>query len=360
MIKLNLSTLPPTPSPKHQGGGERCLTLCNGGITLVMLLLFLFSLPTHAQDDDDDLYNVTVVPESAVIRALPSQEEGEFVASAFRSDVLEAVGINLDGTWFLVRRPGRMSNLGWISRTVIDYEFMPETLPLLDFETGETGNFDLTRDTGFSAFTLAEVNLREQPLSGTRVITRAPFGVVLPILERDQIGDWFLVSYLGTTGWVNSVNLRGIDDFEDVPIASGLPEIEVASTFVIPLSVQLEEIAEFRGYLNGQYAFATELANFWNEVLDFEVMPCEPPQFVTNYLFTQSDERAFPELEYLVPRLDTATEFINDAIEPLYDCGVIDTPSVIEAKNNASNAAIIYSSTLSSIDSIEATITANR
>jgi len=327
-------------------------------ITLLMLA-WVFILPAHAQEEDNP-FRVSVDPESAVIRSLPSRSEGEFIASAFRSDVFEAVGINLDGTWFLVRRPGRVSNIGWMSRTVLDFDFMPETLPLADTQTGATGDFILTSDTGFSAFTLAEVNLRVQPRDGTQVITRAPFGVVLPILERDRLGDWFLVTYLGTTGWVNAINLRGITSFDAVPIASGLPEIPQATTFVIPLTVQLDEIQEFHDYLTTQNNFANELADFWDQVFNFEVMPCQPPEFVQNYLFTQDDERAFPELEFLVPRLDTATEFINASIDPLYECGVKSTPLVIEAKNNATNASIIYSATLSTIAGIEAEITANR
>lgn len=327
-------------------------------IGIVLLLIMSVSI-VYADEDLTEQFRVVVDPESVLIRALPSLE-GEFIASAFRSDVLVAVGRNLDGTWFLVRRPSRMSNLGWISHTVIDFDFLPETLPLLDFSTGARGNFVLTRDPGTAAFTLAEVNLRVQPQAGTEVITRAPFGVVLPILERDRSLDWFLVTYLGTTGWVNINNLRGIAEPQDVPIAVGLPEIPIANTLIIPLNIQLNEIEEFRIYVTAQNNFSIDLKNYWTQVMGFEVMPCEPPPFVTNYLFTRDDERAFPELEFLVLRLDTATNFINTSIEPMYECGVKSTTKVVEAKNAATNAGIIYASTLSTIDSIQVEITANR
>lgn len=328
----------------------------------IFLLLILCVMPTHAQEADNDAYRVVVFPESVIVRSLPSQQEGDFIASAYRSDVFEAVGINLDGTWFLVRRPGRMSNLGWMSRTVLDYDFMPETLPIADTQTGATGDFVLTSDPGFAAFTLAEVNLRAQPFADERVITRAPFGVVLPIIQRDPVGSWFLVTYLGTTGWVNGINLRGVefDVVETVSVASGLTVSPVDGTLIIPLSVQLDEIQEFRDYLTAQNNFAGQLATFWDDVFNFEIMPCEAPPFVQDYLYTQNDERAFPELEYLVPRLDAATDFINSAIDPLYECGVKSTPLVVEAKNAATNAGIIYSSTLQAINNIEADITANR
>ena len=327
-------------------------------VLLIVILTALSILSSYAQTTEQD-FDLIVDPDSAVIRLLPTRD-AEFVASAFRSDRLEAIGRNLDGMWFLVRRPGRMNTLGWISRTVVDYDFRPEILPLLDFTTESTGDFVLSRDPGFSAFTLAEVNLRVQPLDGQVIITRAPFGVVLPILERDRLGDWYLVTYFGTTGWVNGINLRGVDNFKSIPVASGLPEIPVASTLIIPLDIQLSEIQEFRDYLIHQDQFATDLANFWDLVLGYEVMPCEPPPFVTNYLFTRDDERAFPELEYLVPRLDTAIEFVNSAIEPLYECGVKRTQLVLDAKNAATNARIIYSATLSAINNIEIEITANR
>lgn len=328
-------------------------------IILLLMIALLSGAVISAQDEEPDPYELIVDPESAVIRQLPSFE-AEFVASTFRSDVLEAVGRNLDGTWFEVRRPGRMSNLGWISRTVVDFDFMPETLPLTDFTTGSTGDFVQTRDTGFAAFTLAEVNLRVQPIDGQAIITRAPFGVVLPVLERDQIGTWFLVNYLGTTGWVNAANLRGVEDYSAIPIAGGLPEIPVASTFTIPLDIQLSEIQAFREYISAQNQFAEQVAGFWTLVMDYEVMPCEPPPFVTNYLYSQDQERAFPELEYLVPRLSTATEFINASIEPMYICGVKRPQVVLDAKNAALNASIIYEATLASLDIIEIEITKNR
>jgi hypothetical protein len=237
---------------------------------------------------------------------------------------------------------------------------MPEFLPLSDFATGAIGDYILTHDTGFSAFTLAEVNLRVQPIDGETIITRAPFGVVLPILERDRQGAWFLVNYLGTNGWVNAINLRSVHNFEAIPISSNLPNIPTASTLIIPLTIQLSEIQEFRDYLTAQNSFAGQLADFWSLVLDYEVMPCQPPDFVNNYLYSRDDERAFPELEYLVPRLDTATDFVNDAIDAMYECGVKRTQIVLDAKNAALNASIIYSATLTSISNIETSITANR
>ncbi len=326
---------------------------------LMMLILAMLSVTLVFAQDNEVSLELTVEADSAVVRSLPTRS-ADFVASTFRSDMLEAIGRNLDGQWFFVRRPGRMNTLGWISRSVVDFDFKPETLPLTDFTTGSTGEFTLSYDTGFSAFTLAEVNLRIQPLDGVRVITRIPFGTVLPVLERDQIGSWFLVNYLGTTGWVNAIYLRGVDDYQAIPIAGGLPEVQTAATFIIPLDTQLSEIQEFRDYLNTQNSFAGQLADFWTLVLDYEVMPCEPPEFVNNYLYTRDDERAFPELEYLVPRLDAAIEFVNSAITPLYECGVKRTKIVLDAKNAALNASIIYDATLLSISNIETTITANR
>lgn len=342
------------------------LTVRKGEIYLAptkMILFLLLSIlcipPTHAQEDDSK-YRAVVFPESAIIRSLPSQDEGDFIASAYRSDVLEAVGINLDGTWFLVRRLGRMSNIGWMSRTVLDYDFMPETLPLLDAQTGAIGDFVLPDNIEATGFTLAEINLREQPNTGAPVITRIPFGIVLPVIQRQPNTNWFQVSYLGRVGWVDGNNLRGVEIIQIVVTDTGDPNVPQASTLVIPLSVQLDEIQQFRDYLSAQNTFANDLSSFWNEVYNFETMPCDAPPFVQDYLYTQNDERAFPELEYLVPRLDTATDFINAAIEPLYECGVKGTFLVIEAKNNATNAAIIYSSTLNAIANIEAQITANR
>ncbi len=331
-------------------------------IRIALLLTFLLCLVTQVivtAQSEDDSYQLIVDPDSVIIRAIPSLD-GEFVASAFRGDILEAVGRNLDGTWFLVQRPGRMSTLGWISRMVINYDFPPEALPLTDFTTGAVGEFELTRDPGFAAFTLAVVNLRVQPLDGEAVITQAPFGIVLPVLQRDRLGDWVLVDYLGITGWVNTDNLRGIEAFETIPIASNLPEIPVASALIIPLEIQLSEIEEFRAFLTAQNSFAEQIAAFWVLVYDYEVMPCEPPAFVTNYLYNDTDERAFPELEYLVPRLDAASVFLNASIDPMYICGAKRPQLILDAKNAALNASIIYEATLSSIANIQSEITGRR
>lgn len=325
---------------------------------LLCLLLWVVGRAA-AQSDEDSAFSVRIDAGSVVVRALPSFD-AEVIASVFLNERLIAEGRNLDGKWFLVRRMGRMSTLGWVSTSVLRYEFPPEQLPLVDFTTGATGEFVLTSAPVFAGYTLAEVNLRTQPSDAGAVIRRAPLGVVLPILERDQIGTWFYVNYFGVGGWVNGDNLRGVENYEPIPIASGLPDIPFALALVIPLETQLSEIQEFRDYLNAQNSFANEVVVFWSNVLGYEAMPCEPPPFVLNYLYNNTDERAFPELYYLVPRLETATSALNDAITPMYTCGVKRSQIVLDARNAAINATIIYRSTLNALDNIEATITRYR
>src|SRR5689334_9976903 len=102
---------------------------------LFVFLVLLLSLPAFAQNGADMSAPSTpeatpeITPEvteealvvyaeiqveSANIRALPSLDS-EIVAGVFENDRLEVIGRNADGLWFLVRRPHRLYNLGWIA-----------------------------------------------------------------------------------------------------------------------------------------------------------------------------------------------------------------------------------------------------
>src|SRR5690349_23142803 len=99
-----------------------------------LLILFLLALAfgqvraqTQTQKPND--FHAVVQVDSAFARALPT-EEADAVASLFRDEPLEVVSRNLDGSWFEVKRPGRLTNLGWVFNKLIDWDFKPEALPL--------------------------------------------------------------------------------------------------------------------------------------------------------------------------------------------------------------------------------------
>src|SRR5689334_21318951 len=118
--------------------GTRCIASA-----LFLILTILLGVGAVSAQSPKNPFEVKVGVESAFVRATPS-DSGKLSASVFQDQILLVVSRNLDGTWFEVRRPGRMTNLGWIFHDMIDDTFNPEDLPLGDLVTGVTGPNPLT------------------------------------------------------------------------------------------------------------------------------------------------------------------------------------------------------------------------
>jgi hypothetical protein len=350
-------------------------------ITFVLIVLcLLMSGAAHAQDDSGmspatPTARMTPAPEatadvialdrpravraevqveSAFVRARPS-EDAEAVASVFEDEIVEVIGRNLDGSWFEIRRPGRMTNLGWIFNQMLDWDFNPEYLPLTDLSTGLVGE-SLDRDPGFAVFLLENANLRRLPLIQETRVGLVPIGSTVPVLQRNQDGSWVFVNYLGVEGWISNYSTRPIPNVLDVPIAPGLPPLVAANIVIIPPEIQQAQLDRIRAYVNEQNAFAVQLASFWFNVAQGDIMPCSPPPFVSDYLYTAQDVRELPELQRYVPRLETANQYLNTSIELLTVCGAFDVDVIRVARNNAINAQNIYDATVGFLDNVEALI----
>jgi hypothetical protein len=322
------------------------------GLMLVLVLIFLFGVV----DAQESGFTALVTVESAHVRAEPV-ETAESVASLYNGDELLVVGRNLDGTWFEVRRPGRLSNIGWVDASLLHGEFHAEDLPMTDTVTGMVGDTPVNRDPGFAGFILRETEMRQLPFNGRRMDRIIPVDVTVPVRGRNQNGSWLLVNYLGTEGWVSAFDVREIPGVMEIPEIPGLPPISVEEeTFVIPPQVQLNEIVEFKRYILSHYDFTYELEAFWAQVFRGDVMPCEPPPFVQDYLYSRQDARAFPELEFLVPRLGEGIGLINESIDAMYTCGAVNPRVVIQARNDSINARFVFDATLSIMDNIESRI----
>src|SRR5215204_5631269 len=161
------------------------------GLILVLVLTLLFGMV----DAQDGGFTALVTAESAHVRAEPI-ETSDSVASLFEGDDLLIVGRNLDGTWFEVRRPGRLSNLGWVDASLLHREFHAEALPMTDTATGMVGDTPVNRDPGFAAFILRETEMRQLPFNGRRMDRIIPVDVTVPVRGRNQNGSWLLVNYL--------------------------------------------------------------------------------------------------------------------------------------------------------------------
>ncbi len=295
-------------------------------------------------------YRVPVRVESAFVRAEPSLE-AEAVASVFLDEPLEVVGRNADGLWFEVRRPGRLTNLGWIFNEMLDWEFDVTTLPLTNTTTGLLGPTP-PEDTGFAVFMLAEAILRDAPQRGSE-ITRVPFNVVVPVIYRNQDASALQINYLGFVGWISVLTFREPPNVFAIPVAPGLPPLPGGNTVIIPVEVQLEQIFRLREFVTVSRELADQLASFWYDVYQGQIMPCEAPPFVLAYPYTAADVQQLPELDRYVPRVNEAVRFMNAAIDPLTICGVFQPNIVIDARNDAINARIIFDANLQQLDNLE-------
>ena len=334
-------------------------------ILIILILLSSLSGVVASQEEDDipDDEETTVVEaqdfvavvevESAFVRLFPDFE-AEPVASIFELDVLEAVGRNLDGTWFEVRRPGRMTNLGWVFGEMIDWDFRPEFLPLRDISTGVLGAMPLAEDTGFAAFIVEGVALRNNPfLLGSTRITNIPPNVTIPVLERNQDGSWLHVNYLGYDGWIIGFTARDIPNLLDIPLAPNLPPLQTPEVIIIPPEIQLAQVERLRVYLNERLDLARGFESFWWGVFRGEVMPCDAPPPIPVYVVTDQDVRELPELDRYLPQITRGVSLLNSTISPLNDCGIVTPDEVRDARDDAINARIIFEANLERLDNLE-------
>jgi hypothetical protein len=289
--------------------------------------------------------------ESAFVRVLPLAD-AEPATSVFEDEILEVVGRNLDGLWFEVRRLGRMTNLGWIFNEMLEWEFSPTQLPLTDLTSGLVG-IPVESDPGFAAFALENLNIRRLPLLQSERLGLVPISVTVPVFERNQDGSWLFINYLGVEGWINGYGVSPILNVLDIPMAMGLPPLPTANIVIIPPQIQLEQVERLRAYTLASRDLANNLASFWFTVFQGQTMPCSPPPFVEEYLYSGQDVRELPELQRYVPRLGDANYYLNTSIELLTVCGSFDPDVIRIARNSAVNARIIYDATLGLLDNLE-------
>lgn len=328
------------------------------GYTALLLCLFTMSVPVQAQQIPVSVFTATLRVSSSDIYIAPSTG-AQSVTSVLSGSEFEVVGRSLDGTWFEVKRPGRLTNLGWIGQDALDWQFTPEQLPLTDLSTGITGAETLMSDPGYAAYVLQTISVRSQPLSTAEESFEVPFNVTLPVLERNQDASWLHVNYLGRSGWMSTAYTRTTADLT-TPQGRNLPPLEGTSFVIVPPEIQLDQVERLRTYLTDSRNLADGLAGLWWAVFAGDVMPCEPPPFVTEYLYNTQDVRELPELSRLAPQADNGITYINESIDALYTCGVVNIDIAIEARNDAINARVVFDAALSALDNVESIVRARR
>ena len=332
---------------------------------LILICLFLVLAPASALFAQTSLdtfssgsrFLVRVNPQSLNVHRFPSSD-ADRVASLFKGDIVQAVSRSLDGSWFELRRIGRMNNLGWVDNTLIEWDFLPETLPLGDIHTGVIGPVPLSSTLTIGLYLNAAPILRELPLRNGRRIMALPSLIVIPVLGRNRDTTWLQVNYLGYQGWINrsSIRERADVDLNTLPIPPGIPEPDTVPVVVIPLEIQQAQIDRLRSYITDRRVLAAGLESFWWGVYRGEIMPCNAPPEIATYPYSDEDVRELPELARYVPRLTTAVDYLTAARNPLLRCGIIGPSTAVDARNSAINARVIFDATLQTLYNLETTL----
>jgi hypothetical protein len=294
---------------------------------------------------------------SAFVRAIPSFD-GEVVASLVDGDILEIVGRNLDGTWFEVKRPNRLNNLGWIFNNLYEKsDFLPELIPLRDITTGVVGPTPLTEFPPQAIYLAEGPALRTLPsrLEGTRIINIPP-RVTIPVISRSSDGAWFKVNYLGYEGWIIAFTARDSRRaaLQNLPIdPNGFVAVESIAVEIIPPEIQQAQLDELRAFILDRRVLAVNLESLWWRVFRGEVMPCDAPEAVIPYPYTESDVRQLPEIQRVAPRISDAIEYLRSSADPLYRCGVVFPSDVVVARDAAINARVIFDAELERLLDVE-------
>ena len=150
--------------------------------------------------------------------------------------------------------------------------------------------------------------------SGDRVGV-IPHNSVVPIVARNQDASWLYVDYLGYEGWVSGFNVRSAGDTSLIPEAPNLDPLEVIPVTIIPPEVQLAELNQLREYVSASHDWRSDYKDFGAGLpgTDHALQPACVCPSVPVYC---AGCPAAPGIEAYLPRLETAIEALNGAIEP--------------------------------------------
>jgi hypothetical protein len=336
---------------------------------LLILIALICMLPLHAQDatptpppgldefSSGDNFLTRVRVDSLHVHRLPA-EDSERVASLFKGEIVQVVSRSLDASWFEVRRLGRMTNLGWVDNTLIEWDFAPELPPLGDITVGVMGPKPLTSAPAYGVFLEEAPILRDLPLRIGNHITVIPALIVVPVLGRNADGTWLQVNYFGYEGWIHRGAIRERRDIDlmSLPVPFGTPPPDTIPVVVIPVEIQQAQIDRLRAFAVERRTLASGLEAFWWGVYRGEIMPCNIPPEVAGYPYTDADVRELPELARYVPRLTEAVQYLQAARAPLERCGIVAPAVTVDARNSAINARVIFDATLETLANLEDTI----
>src|SRR5690606_6785454 len=170
-----------------------------------------------------------------------------------------------------------------------------------------------------------------------------PIGTIAQIVERSPNNFWLKVNYLGTLGWVAEFTTSISADFADIPVA---PELAVDPAYsaleIVDPVLQVAQIDRLLAYLQPNYAVASDVSYYWQQLIRGETRECLPPADAIPYTFTAADMRELPELRQQTRLLEQAVTDLNEAIADMRRCGVYIGSELSKAYGNAVAARGAY------------------
>src|SRR5262249_12717896 len=145
---------------------------------------------------------------------------------------------------------------------LIDWDFLPETLPLGDTTVGVTGPVPLSNPPPqYGVFLNEAPVLRQLPLRTGRAIMALPPLIEVPVIARNLDTTWLEVNYFGYQGWINIASIRARPDVDwtTLPVPPGTPPPDTVPVVVIPVELQQAQIDRLRTFIADRRALAASL-----------------------------------------------------------------------------------------------------
>src|SRR5690606_28461420 len=120
------------------------------------------------------------------------------------------------------------------------------------------------------------------------------------------------VNYRGYVGWISNLTYRQPPNVDALAVAPGLPPLPQVNVIIVPPEVQMAHVERLRAFVEASYSVADQLASLWYAVFTGQILPCEAPPFVTEYLYGAGDVQQLPELDRYVPRVNEAVRYLNE------------------------------------------------
>ena len=178
---------------------------------LLLLALLLISSASSAQNPqnppiDQNLDTRTLaasVVERLNVRSIPSVQ-GEIITVIERNVIYEVTGRNADASWYQIAVAGTR---GWVVASLVAVN-NPQLVPIAGDAQREAFVENVTNNpnVGGQDFigVTGNLNIRTGPSIGSTLIGRIPFSDQARVIARTSLGNWYLVNYDGTVGWVSA------------------------------------------------------------------------------------------------------------------------------------------------------------